>query len=331
MRNFSLRENNAIQYAGGVLAGVESYACYSGGELLGVKLAARNTLATGAGELIPAYTENHRRKNKYSIEFYQSGALKKVSLDKAQKVRTPLGELPAELVTFFETGEVKRVFPLDGKISGMWSEREEKALATPLSLALPGAAFTAIIGGVAFYQSGAVRSVTLFPGETISIAAKDGEITARCGFSLYESGKLQSLEPSVPVVMQTPIGAITAFDPNAVGVNADVNSLVFGEDGAIVTLTTVHNRVAARTTDGRRLSFAPRETINPLDGESTITEGLKIAFDYHAGTVRLSEGGKETALPVSGGVFNITAHSAATFACGPAGCASCSLNCESRE
>lgn len=31
-------------------------------------------------------------------------------------------------LTFYENGELKRVFPLDGKISGFWSEEEEKRL-----------------------------------------------------------------------------------------------------------------------------------------------------------------------------------------------------------
>jgi len=316
-----------IQFPGGELAGVESYSCYPGGELLGVKLAEKNMLATQAGELIPAYTETNRRKNKYSVEFYQCGAIKKIALEEVRKVQTPLGELPAELALFFETGEIKRIFPLDGKISGMWSEKEEKALAIPLSFELPFTAFTAIIGGIAFYRSGAIRSITLFPGETVTIATKYGEITAKNGFSIYETGKLESLEPSVPVVIQTPIGAITAFDPNALGINADINSLVFDEDGRVLSLSTVLNRVAAQTADKKVLRFAPRQVVNPLDGESMLTEGLKISFDYSADTVKFTEGEKETTLPLSDCVFTITTHSALAFACSPADCAGCSQGC----
>jgi len=329
MQNFDLLENNIIQFAGNMLAGVESYSCYPDGELLGVKLAAKNTLVTHAGELIPAYTETHRRKNKYSVEFYQSGTIKKIALDAIQEVQTPLGELPAELVMFFETGELKRVFPLDGKISGMWSEQEEKSLAIPLSFELPFTAFTAIIGGIAFYRSGVIRSITLFPGETIPIATKYGEIIARNGFSLYESGKLESLEPSAPIVIQTPIGKITAFDPNALGVNADINSLAFDEDGKIIALTTVHNRIAAQTAEGQLVQFTPREVVNPLDDESMITEGLKISFDYDTDTVQCAEGENNTILLISGCVFTITAHSASTLMCSPADCASCSMGCKS--
>ena len=328
MQNFNLLENNMIQLINGVLAGVESYSCYPDGELLGVKLSEKNMLVTHAGELVPAYTENHRRKNKYSVEFYQSAKIKKIALDEMQEVKTPLDELPAELVTFYESGELKRVFPLDGKISGMWSEQEEKALAIPLSFELPFTAFSAVIGGIAFYKSGVIRSITLFPCETVPISTSLGEIIAHNGFSLYESGKLESLEPSAPVVIQTPIGALSAFDPNAAGVNADINSLVFDEDGKIIELTTVNNRVAAQSENEPPLLFAPREVVNPLDGESTITEGLKISFDYDTGMVQFTEGKRETILPISGGSFTISAHSASTFTCSHADCASCSQRCK---
>ena len=330
MKNFNLLENNMIELSCGAFAGVESYFCYPSGELEGIKLSEKNTLATHVGELIPAYTETHRRKNKYSVEFHKSGMVKAVALNEAQKIQTPIGEFPAELVTFFESGELNRFFPLDGKISGMWTEEEEKKLATPLSFKLPFTSFTAIIGGVAFYKNGDIRSITLFPGETVKIATKYGDITARNGFSLYESGKLESLEPADPTTIKTPIGAFAAFDPNAIGINADSNSLVFDEEGRISALTTAHNRAAAQTEDGRHQMFIPREVINPLDNETMITEGMKISFDYNEDTVKFDDGIKETKLPITNSVFTITAHTtgSAFTKCNPSSCASCSLKCK---
>jgi antitoxin component YwqK of YwqJK toxin-antitoxin module len=234
MQNFNLLEKNILQLPSGVFAGVESYACYPSGELEGVKLSEKNMLVTHIGELVPSYIETNRRKNKYSVEFYKNGMVKAIALNEVQEIQTPIGEFPAELVTFYETGELKRFFPLDGQISGIWSEQDEKALAIPLSFDLSFTSFTAIISGVAFYQSGNIRSVTLFPGETISIKTEFGEILTRNGFSLYESGKLESLEPAAPTLIKTPAGRLNAFDPNAVGIHADVNSLVFGEDGDVI-------------------------------------------------------------------------------------------------
>jgi hypothetical protein len=245
MLNFKILENKQLELPDGVFTGVESYGCYPSGELEGVKLSEKNIIDTTAGELVPFYTETHRRKNKYSVEFYKDGTVKAVALEEEQEIQSPIGEFPAELVTFFETGELKRFFPLDGKLSGMWSEEQEKALAIPLSFEFPFTSFKAIISGVAFYKSGDIRSVTLFPGETITISTKYGDILTRNGFSLYESGALESLEPAVPFEIKTLANTITAFDPNAVGINADINSLVFDESGAFLSFTKSQNRAAA--------------------------------------------------------------------------------------
>jgi len=309
MRNFNLLGNDTIQLPSGVFAGVESLVCYPSGELEGIRLSKKNMLITHIGELIPAYNETYRRKTKYSVEFYKCGMVKAVALDEMQEIQTPIGEFPAELVTFFETGELKRFFPLDGKISGMWSEVEEKSLAIPLSFELPFTAFAAIISGVAFYKNGGIRSITLFPGESALITTKYGEILARNGFSLHESGELESLEPFKRTEVQTPIGLLTAFDPHAVGINADSNSLVFDRIGRIISLTTVHDRVVAQMADRRSVSFGPREIVNPLDNESMITMGQRISFDYGTHTVTFADGKSKATLSIPECEFVISAYS----------------------
>lgn len=328
MQNYNLLENKTIQLPSGVFAGVESYSCYPGGELEGMRLSKKNMLVTHVGELIPAYTETHRRKNKCSVEFHKNGMIKAVSLNEQQEIQTPIGEFPAELVTFFATGELKRFFPLDGMISGLWSEEEEKSLAIPFSFELPFAKFTALLSGAGFWRDGNIRSITLFPGETIHITTAYGAISVRNGFSLYESGELESTEPAEPVEIQTPIGGITAFDPNAIGINADSNSLMFDVSGRVSALCTAHSRVAVQTDDGRLLMFSPCEVTNPLDDESMIVEGLKISFDYGAGTVTFTDGKGDTNLAVSDCGFTITEYSGTAHSCSPADCANCSLSCK---
>jgi hypothetical protein len=328
VQTFNLLSDHAVQLPNGVFAGVESCACYPKGELEGIRLSERNMLVTHVGELVPAYTETHRRKVKYSVEFYKNGMIKAVALEEQQEIQTPIGEFPAELVTFYETGELKRFFPLDGKISGFWSEEEEKSLAIPLTFDLPFTKFTAIISGVGFYKSGDIRSITLFPGETINARTKYGELPVRNGFSLYESGELESIEPSEPAQIQTPIGVIAAYDPNAIGVNADSNSLIFDKDGNATALTTAHNSIAAQTEDGRMLIFTPRDVTNPLDDETTMTEGLGISFDSVADTVTFVDSKGKTTLPIGGSGFTVAAYNSSSHICSPADCASCSLKCK---
>ena len=326
MQNFNLLDERTIQLPSGVFAGVESYACYPDGELEGIRLSEKNMLVTHAGELIPAYTETHRRKIKYSVEFYKDGMIKAVALDEQQEIQTPIGEFPAELVTFFETGELKRFFPLDGKISGLWTEEEEKALAIPFTFDLSFTKFTAIINGVGFYKSGDIRSITIFPGEAITIQTAYGEMIARNGFSLYETGELESLEPLNLVQLKTPIGAIAAFDPNAIGINADSNSLVFDVSGRVTSLVTVSARIAV--TEGERFkTFSPREVVNPLDDETMITEGLKISFDYNENTVTFEENAEKSTVSLNEG-FTVIPFNGNAFTCSPSDCASCSMGCK---
>ncbi|MDR1615411.1 MAG: hypothetical protein LBR98_00085 [Syntrophomonadaceae bacterium] len=329
MQKFNLLDGKMIQLPNGVFAGVESYTCYPSGELEGIRLSEKNILVTHAGELVPAHTETHRRKAKYSVEFYKNGMVKAVALEEQQEIQTPIGEFPAELVTFFETGELRRFFPLDGKIGGLWSEEEEKSLAIPFSFDLPFTKFTAIISGVGFYKSGNIRSITLFPGEMINVRTKYVEIPTRNGFSLYELGELESLEPSEPTQIQTPIGAVTVFDPNAVGINADSNSLIFDKSGEVTALTTVHNRVMVQTSEGRVLAFSPCEVVNPLDDETTIAEGLTIIFDYTGNTVILEGSNGKSTFHVGESGFTIAAYNGSAHICGPVDCARCALGCKS--
>ena len=45
--------------------------------------------------------------------------------------------MDAELVTFHADGSLRRVFPLNGKLSGYWTEADEGALAKAMELSTP--------------------------------------------------------------------------------------------------------------------------------------------------------------------------------------------------
>jgi hypothetical protein len=227
MTNFTDLGNGNLQMSFGILGGVTGYECYETGELQNVRLGERNMLLTHAGELIPAYTETVRRKRKPSLEFYKNGLTRSVCLEEQQEIVTPIGEFPAEFLTFYETGELKRFFPLDGQMSGFWSLEEERELNFPLTFDLGWGEFTTLLGGICLYPSGAIRSVTLFPGETLRLPSPAGELLTGVGFSLHESGALASAEPASPLPVVTPVGNLEAFDPTAAGVNADRSSLRF--------------------------------------------------------------------------------------------------------
>jgi hypothetical protein len=326
MENFLVLDDKRIQLPSGVFAGVEKYSRYPDGELEGVRLSERNMLVTHAGELVPFYSETTRRKMKHSVGFYKSGAVRSVSLEEQQEILTPIGEFPAELATFYESGELKRFFPLDGKISGFWTEEEEQALAIPFTFDLPFSVFTAAISGVGFYKNGNIRSVTLFPKERVVINTQYGAIAARIGFSMHPGGELASLEPAGPAAVTTPVGRLYAFDADAIGVNADTNSLTFDTSGEVTGLKTVQNRVSVQTPGGQLVTFGPVTRVSPLDDDDTVTLALSVAFGPESVTLTESGSAARTFLLAECG-FTVTdaAGPAGAYGCPPAACAACSL------
>ena len=205
----------------------------------------RIELPTPAGVLVPQYEpEDPRRQRVQPVELHPGGGLKAVSLQERAVVETPVGPMTAERVTFHPGGELRRVFPLDGKISAYWSVENETALAGPQRMQTPIGVVSARIISVHFFPSGALRSVTLWPGERVTIVTPQGPASVSVGFSFHESGALRSFEPDAPFEAKTPVGTVLAFDTDPEGgMAADLNSLQFDEAGNVTALTTATDKV----------------------------------------------------------------------------------------
>ncbi|MDR1542061.1 MAG: hypothetical protein LBU32_29610 [Clostridiales bacterium] len=327
MQNYIVQDKETIKMPCGTFSGVCSAASYPSGELEGIRLNAGNAVPTGAGLLIPAYEETPRRKFKYSVEFHKNGMVKAVALNSQQEISTPLGDFPAELVTFYDTGEINRFFPLDGKISGFWSEEDEMSLAVPLSLDLGFTQFKAAVNGIAFWKSGGVRSISIYPGEIIKARTLYGSIRTRRGLSLYESGELESLEPASPFFLKTPIGRLAAFDPNASGMHADSCSLGFEPDGRVKKLTASSNRIKHQAPGEKAQVFEPAEALSMLDDESTEIVGLELLFDYVKNQASILKDGVSWTFPMNEKDFSIEFlyREASSFSCSQSSCAACHL------
>ena len=91
----------------------------------------------------------------------------------------PLGAIPAELVTFYEDGQLDGVFPLNGHIGFGWTEAEELKLARPFTFSFSFGEVTAKIINVRFYPTGEVKSLTLWSGETVKLTTPAGIFPAR--------------------------------------------------------------------------------------------------------------------------------------------------------
>ena len=274
----------------GTLTGVSGLERFPGGGLKDCTLSMSNRLETPIGILVPQYEDDGaRRKNAPSLSFYESGAIKSISLQQRTSVPTPLGPVPAEVITFYESGRLKRVFPLNGKLSGFWSEENEYQLAPPLSLRLPWEAVSIKPISVYFYESGAVKSVTLWPKEHLTVPTPTGTIETRIGFSLYESGAIRSVEPRKSTPVSTPAGTFHAYDIEAEGICADRNSLVFTE-GRVAGLKTSQDSLTVTMPDGTERIYSPGLFMSHFDDELMRIEPLCIFFEADtviAGSIRL--------------------------------------------
>ncbi|WRS27611.1 hypothetical protein U6B65_00360 [Oscillospiraceae bacterium MB08-C2-2] len=307
----------------GVLNGVATVSHYPNGTPQDVTLREKNVILTHVGELIPLYkTDSARRKYKSAISFHPSGTIKSVSLQQQQDIQTPIGEFPAELVTFYETGELKRFFVLDGQLSGFWSIEDERALNIAFSFEFPFAAFQAMLVGICLYKSGSIRSLTLFPGEQISLTLDGlGTISVRTGFSLYEDGQVRSLEPAVPSAVKTPIGTLWAYDAQALGISADSSSLMLDQEGRIIALSTMTNRIVATVPGYPVTTFTQQSVTDPINPLVQMKMPLRIVFDYQKNLVII---GDSEPLPMSKEWFIVFQEEGAPT-CSPDACASCRL------
>lgn len=242
----------------GELKEISQYSTYTDNQLRDCVINKRSELITPLGILVPQYEHTGiRRKHTYSVSFFPGGTISRIALQEQTTVETPIGKLPAELITFYENGSIKKLFPLNGHISGYWSEDDEYNLAEEFFFDFPFGSIKTRIIGICFYENGAVRSLTLWPNEVITINTPIGEQRVRIGFSLYHDGSLQSFEPARPINVMTPIGLINCFDANASGISGDKNSLNFYEDGNIKALITSSTKITVTENNNIAKAYYP--------------------------------------------------------------------------
>lgn len=282
------------------------------GEVRSACLAGPVDLVTSLGRLRPQHTiDDARRQTLPAVTFHPGGQVRSLPLERRTVVATPAGELPAELVTFHENGAVARVFPLNGKLSGYWTEADEARLAEPLTVVTSVGPVTARFVAVAFDALGGLRSLTLWPGDSVTVRAPFGKVAARLGLSFHGGGALRSLEPARPVEVPTPVGPVWAYDPDAVGVSGDDNSLVFSPSGAVSRVATVRTAVTARLADGTRRVVTPGQR-ESLCGESE-QEPVPLVLEFFPDrvTARHGAGNPVASLPLDGTAFATRPHVAA--------------------
>ncbi len=239
-----------------------------------------HAISTGYGVLVPQYEDSTvRRKYINSVTYYSNGNIKSIALHEQTMIPTPIGILPAELLTFYENGKLKRLFPLNGKITAYWTEENEYALAVELDFFFKFGNFRKKVIAIYFYESGSVKGLTFWPNDSVSVESPLGEVDARIGLTLYPNGRLKSFEPNKPLAVKTPIGEIIAYNPQAIGINGDRNSCNFYEDGSIKSLATANSLITVTDQNRNQEKWGPSFSPSLLENNKTETTPLWLEFN----------------------------------------------------
>ncbi|WFS61749.1 hypothetical protein LF599_13860 [Pseudodesulfovibrio thermohalotolerans] len=262
------------------------------------------TISTQYGELIPQHTADDLRKREIMpVEYHASGGIKSVPLEEQTVIATSAGDIPAELVSFHENGSLNRIFPLNGKLSGYWSQDDEAGLSVPITLTTPMGVIRVRILSAGFYDDQSLRSLTLWPGETVSVPTPAGPVVARIGVSFTRDGRVRSLEPAKPVAVPTPAGEMTAYDPDAVGVNGDANSLAFNDEGKVCRLSTTLSGLIAVHPDGRTHRHVPQYRESLCSEAEQEVVPMRVEFDGDEVRIAIRPDRPATILKGKGYVF----------------------------
>lgn len=281
-------KNDIIETKYGNLNKVTPAQYYNTGELESCRIDEKSELNIGGMSISPLYGyPDVRRKDLPSVKFYKSGNIKTISLYEATNIKTSLGDFEAEKLTLYEDGSIRRLFLLDGKLSGYWSEDDEYNLAKIYELNFEFTSFKAKLMSLQFYKSGQLKSLTLWPKEIIKVKVKEDNIKVRIGISLYENGKIESIEPYEETTIKTSIGNIEAYDKNAIGIHGESNSLKFYEDGEIKSLITSASIIEVVNEKGEKKIHSPKEVM--LYANSEIKDTITVLIEFYKDYVLIDE------------------------------------------
>lgn len=274
----------------GILNGISRIDYYEDGSIKECTLNSLNRLNSSYGTLVPQYEDGGiRRKHIESLSFYKNGGLKSIYLQKQIHVNTSIGIVPAEFMTFYENGDIKRIFPLNGKITAYWTEQDEYNLAEELEFDLSIGKLKQKVIGIYFYEGGSVKSITFWRGNNIKIHTPVGDVPSRIGVAFYEDGKIKSAEPGTNIAVKTKIGTIKAYNTAALGIHGDLNSLSFSREGEVESLITSTDRIEVTNK-----KTGEKQVYRPMLKQSIINENsmevIPLNIEFQKNKVKFSNG-----------------------------------------
>lgn len=201
-----------------------------------------------------------RRKDRPMKRFYPSGALYSRYCPGQAETAVPEEVIPggtvkAELVTYYESGAVKRLFPLYGQLSAYWTEEDEfSLLKEPVRINIPGTGVCPVYPADIFlYESGRLRAVTIWKRTSLTVRTERyGVIRTHFGAEFYEDGSPRSIEPAFGTKITMNGRQVHVFNPDVLRLHAENNSMKFDEEG---------NLIAWQEFTGTRRELSERERI----------------------------------------------------------------------
>ena len=176
-----------------------------------------------------------RRKERLRVQYFEGGSVRSVYLNEPTVIKTLYGDITAELVTFYESGALKRLFPRYGAISAFWTEQNEAELTDYTDLVVGGKTYHCRPHNLHFNEDGSLQSITIYNCDSMLIDTDYGQIKTSIGVSFYKDGKIASIEPAFNTEIILDGKKIRPFYFMADGMHADNNSLVFDEEGKIIS------------------------------------------------------------------------------------------------
>lgn len=184
-----------------------------------------------------------RKKYRIPVEYYPDGTVRSIYLQEPEEVTLPEGRFQAELMTFYEDGSIKRVFPLYGQLSSYWNVEDEIEDAPEYVFTINDQNISIRPQCIYFYPSGKIRSITLWPVDSITVDTPAGTVTSKLGIELYEDKTIRSIEPAFGTVLSTGFGDAKPFMVRKHMMHAEDASMKFDKDGNLASFTTLKTKV----------------------------------------------------------------------------------------
>ena len=184
-----------------------------------------------------------RKKYRCPVEYHLNGNVKSVYLQDVEEVVLPEGNFQAELMTFYEDGSIKRLFPLYGQLSSYWGVEDEIKDAPEYVFTANNQKLKIRPQCIYFYPSGKIRSITLWPEDSITIDTSIGSVTSKLGIEVYEDGTIRSIEPVFGTAFATCYGEAKPFMIRKHMLHAEDASTRFDENGNVISFATLHTKV----------------------------------------------------------------------------------------